>query len=311
MQYRGAAGRGISSLLAGGAKTIGADSGDAGASATPAAWCSQHLYGHTGRHFHAVFAPRQPDAGTSQLLATASEDQSVRVWDAGSGKCIRSMDGAHDDEVLRVGWSRDGSMLATGGADGAAKLWRAQDDWPCIATLDHGKSKQIYGLVFISSSHQQQQEQLLTAYDNNVALWDLGAPNKVAQAWSYPSIGSGPSHGGVSRNPDAVADVFDVAIAGEPTQGGGKVVDHHLLAAALGDGSVRVVDPRSPSVVAVLLNLMPGADSGVALPAATGVAFSPSAKELVNLVRTHRICRHVLSFCTLTSLRVSYILAAI
>ena len=54
-------------------------------------------------------------------------------------------------------------------------------------------------------------------------------------------------------------------------------------AAALGDGSVRVVDPRSPSVVAVLLHLGAGKESGAGLPAATGVAFSPSANELVRL----------------------------
>ena len=55
----------------------------------------------------------------------------------------------------------------------------------------------------------------------------------------------------------------------------------HLLAAALGDGSVRVVDPRSPTVVAVLLHMGLGEGSGAGLPAATGVAFSPSANELV------------------------------
>jgi WD40 repeat protein len=268
----------------------GEDSGAAGAPAA-SAWRSRPLWGHTGRQFSAAFAPLSGDAAGGaqqrQLLATASEDQTARVWDADSGKCIRCLEDAHKDEVLRVAWSGNGAMLATGGADGAAKLWRAADDWPCLATLEHGEGKQIYALRYDShaSGSQQLPQQLLTACDDTIARWDLGSANSLAQAWSFPSIGLD-AHGGPARNQDETIDVFDVAIS-EAAEGGGEGGGsgspgrEALLAAALGDGSVRVIDPRSPALVALLLDSRAGDGGGGGAPAVTGVDFSPSVNELV------------------------------
>ncbi len=297
MQGQQVGAQGVRGFLAG-AQTCSAGSGGRNSESS---WRRRQLYGHSGRHFNVAFAPPQPAGNqliSPQLLATASEDQTARVWDAASGKCLRCLHSAHEDEVLRVAWSGDGSILATGGADGMAKLWRAADDWPCMATLDHGKARQIYALLYTSNG-MRHGEHLLTACDDSIARWDLGASTKAAQVWSFPNMEFGPGHGGKARNPDATVDVFDVAIPeartvehGPGTSGGengniqkgeGVAVhgDHHLLAAALGDGSVRVVDSRSPSVVAVLLHLNARKQSGAGLPAATGVAFGPSGNELV------------------------------
>ena len=55
----------------------------------------------------------------SQMVASGSFDQSVKLWDARSGECIRSMS-AHSDPVTSVNFSRDGALLASCSFDG---LW--------------------------------------------------------------------------------------------------------------------------------------------------------------------------------------------
>jgi WD40 repeat protein len=48
-------------------------------------------------------------------LASAGENQPIRLWDVSSGKQIRQMDGLYGDEALA--WSPDGTMLASGNKD--------------------------------------------------------------------------------------------------------------------------------------------------------------------------------------------------
>jgi WD40 repeat protein len=55
------------------------------------------------------------------LLATASEDQTARVWDAASGQERARI--RHHAAVAAVAFSPDGRLLATGGFDAAAWIW--------------------------------------------------------------------------------------------------------------------------------------------------------------------------------------------
>ncbi len=55
-------------------------------------------------------------------LATVSLDQSMRLWDAMTGRQTAKFLG-HERGVGQVAWSPDGSRVATGGADGMVKLW--------------------------------------------------------------------------------------------------------------------------------------------------------------------------------------------
>lgn len=60
------------------------------------------------------------------LLATASEDQTVRVWDVMSGDQVFSVT-EHTDVAWSAEFSPDGSVLATGGLDGLVGLWDASN----------------------------------------------------------------------------------------------------------------------------------------------------------------------------------------
>ncbi len=74
------------------------------------------LRGHTAVVNRVRFSP------DGRLLATVSDDRSVRLWDVATG-AVRVLEG-HADEVWAVAFSPDGKLLASSGKDGVLRLWR-------------------------------------------------------------------------------------------------------------------------------------------------------------------------------------------
>lgn len=64
--------------------------------------------------------PGQPLAGT--LLASASRDKSIRIWDVTTGYCVRTLRG-HAEWVREVSASIDGRWLVSASSDQTARLW--------------------------------------------------------------------------------------------------------------------------------------------------------------------------------------------
>ena len=57
-----------------------------------------------------------------KYLATASADKFVKIFEAGTGKLVKSLAG-HTHYVLGVNWKADGREIASSGADKVVKLW--------------------------------------------------------------------------------------------------------------------------------------------------------------------------------------------
>jgi len=77
---------------------------------------------------HIEYAP------TGSVFITASQDGSIKVWDAISGKVVRTIDNAHSGKgVTTATISRNGKYILSGGFDSVRKLW------------DLGSGKLIHG----------------------------------------------------------------------------------------------------------------------------------------------------------------------
>ena len=58
----------------------------------------------------------------SRSLLSGSEDGTLRVWDMGSGQCIRVIQG-YDAFLYVVDWSPDGAQLVSGSMDTLVTIW--------------------------------------------------------------------------------------------------------------------------------------------------------------------------------------------
>eukprot|EP00438_Fugacium_kawagutii_P024794 Skav204835 [mRNA] locus=scaffold2524:100978:114747:- [translate_table: standard] len=75
------------------------------------------LHGHTGGLYEVSHSPLDPT-----LLATASADRTVRVWDLKTGRQLWKF--MHKDHVTALDWSPVNFTLASGGWDRRFRLWR-------------------------------------------------------------------------------------------------------------------------------------------------------------------------------------------
>ncbi len=103
------------------------------------------LEGHTGTVHGVAYSP------DSRRLASAGADQTVRIWDAETGKEIQCLRG-HRSEVFSVAYSPDGRYLASAGADCLVKLWDAETGKE-IRTLD-GHTAEVTSVAFRPDGRQ-------------------------------------------------------------------------------------------------------------------------------------------------------------
>lgn len=132
------------------------------------------LQGHQSFLFSITFSP------DGKQVATGSEDNSAKIWDALTGKELKSLgvpksreaptlkkatDG-HVASVFSVAYSPDGQRIVTGGDDATIRLWDAKTGIP-LRVIPAGPVS-LRSVVFSADG-----EWLASANDNNLAqIWD-------------------------------------------------------------------------------------------------------------------------------------------
>jgi WD40 repeat protein len=86
------------------------------------------------RSDHLPIQPLATKEQNCQLLASCSDDRTIKIWDLKRGECVRTLWG-HQGWVQSITVSPNGRMLASGSHDRTIKIW----DWrsgECLQTLE-------------------------------------------------------------------------------------------------------------------------------------------------------------------------------
>ncbi|MCA3517935.1 MAG: caspase family protein, partial [Rhodobacter sp.] len=105
-------------------------------------------------------------------VLTGSVDNTARLWDATTGREIRSFTG-HGDRVTSVAFSPDGRQVLTGGVDATARLWGAATGREIRSFTGHG------GTVTSVAFSRDGQQVLAGSGDRTARMWDVATGREI------------------------------------------------------------------------------------------------------------------------------------
>ena len=114
-----------------------------------------------------------------EVLATASADEVVQLWDAASQMPLESLTG-HPDGALDVAFLEDGATIATTSRDGSVRVWDVATGAQLGAPLEGHEDPAwrivaLPGMRFATSSE-----------DGTVRIWDVLNPERACERAAGP-----------------------------------------------------------------------------------------------------------------------------
>ena len=156
----------------------------------------------------------------------------------------------HEAEVTRVVWSSDGSMLASGSADGTVRIWEAPLEFEShsygskLKYILNGHPEEVYHVEFISVSSPEEGPgspvalpRVLVASSESFYLWDLERQEIVQKADAPGTSGSRYNTEEAFKIGYKGAYIFGCARQPSSSSDASK---GRLLAAACSDGALRL-----------------------------------------------------------------------
>jgi WD40 repeat protein len=134
--------------------------------------CFRTLQAHTSAVWAIAFNPdSNPDSNSNNeldntILASGSQDQTVRLWNIETGHCLKTLQG-HSGQVWSVAFSPTSDLLATASHDRTIRIWHSRTG-ACLKTLQ-GHTSWVQAVAF-----DPEGQRIASGSDDQTAkIWDV------------------------------------------------------------------------------------------------------------------------------------------